>query len=524
MHFKAATLTTLVAATAATATPVDNGMIRQHVIIPQQNQLCFSQVPFQMCAEGFRPESVFPQTMPMICMDSDSSEAIQAKEQVQNGEQLPQLKNKAAFEVQHMQRRAPRTCAPKNGDDEDENSEQSKPVDIRKKMRSNWVPILRTGTGTNSNSANKNEDQSELPERALRPMTEEQEQEWVEEISEKKSYKAQKHLNESFKVNGYDRQRLNLHKIMRMPRSEYQEFKEQITEAARYPYNAQWLAKYEQQLPLIYTNVVNSLRDEIATYYPQQESQDGLQRQFQTQFTRAAERAYFFLMQQVILERNHVPKDDQGLPLYPSVNAMVKKVWETLKLELTESEIENVQESVQAYLQKLQKERPHVYELQFQLPSQLTFEKRTDLSDAAKTLLKIAQAGLRLAAQKAHEYDAPQPEHTKWAFTDEEAQREIDEAKRWIESNKSSIQNKQDKNRQDKEDNQENNYDDKDQSAGFGGVTDNKKFQKLIKKHEDTFDDDQASENDKPQDEQSMFNKVKVAIRSFEKTIRNLQN
>lgn len=524
MHFKAATLTTLVAATAATAAPVDNGMIRQHVIIAQPNQLCFSQVPFQLCADGFRPESVFPQTMPMICMDSDSAEAIQAKEQVENGQQLPQLKNKAAFEVQHMQRRAPRTCAAKNGDDEDENS---KPVDIRKKMRSNWVPILRSGTGTTFNSANQNEDQSELPERALRPMTEEQEQEWVEEISDKKSYKAQKHLKESFQVAGYDRQRVNLHKIMRMPSSQYQEFKDQITEAARLPYNAQWLAKYEQQLPLIYTNVVNNLRHEIAAYYPQQESQDVLQRQFQNQFNRAAERAYFFVMQQVILERNHVPKDDQGLPLYPSVNAMVQKVWQTLKLELTDPEIENVHESVRAYLQKLQKERPDVYELQFQLPSQLTFEKRTDLTATAQTLLKIAQAGLRLAAQKAHEYDAPQPEHLNWAFTDEEAQREIDEAKRWF-KNGNKVQNRQGKNRQGKQEEetnkQENDYDDKDQSTDYAGVSDNKKFQKLIKKHEDTYDDDQASENDKPEDDQSMFNKVKVAYRSFEKAIRNLQN
>jgi len=490
-------------------------MIRQHVIIPQQDQLCFSQMPFQVCAEGFRVETEFPQTMPMICMNADSSEAIQAMEQIKNGQKLPQLKQKAAFEVQHMQRRAPHTCVEKTDDDE---FEQPKPVDIRKKMRSNWVPIMRTGTETSNRNNEEQFDQRDLSERTLRPMTEEQESEWVSEVTDKESLKAQKHLKESMIVGDYQRPRLNLHKIMRMPEKEYQQWKTEMIKAARYPYNAQWLAKYEQQLPLIYTNVVNNLRNEIGTYYPEQESQNELQ----LQFTRAVERAYLFVVQQVILERYHAPKDEQELPLYASVQAMAKKVWITLQLELSPTEVENVQNSVQVYLQKLQNERPSDYELQFQLPSKLTFDKTTDLTQTAKDLLKIAQTGLRLAAQKPHDYDAPETEHLNWAFSDEQAQREVEEAKRWSQNKKNSVQRNKQQN-----DNQDQDQDQQDANQQYLKQKNSQWFQN--KQKQDSYDseykyEDENTETEKQQDGQSLFNKLKVAIRSFEKTIRDYQS
>jgi hypothetical protein len=372
---------------------------------------------------------------------------------------------------------------------------------IRDETRSNWLPILRKITPLEQESI-----ESTLPQQPIEfenKMSLAQEKSWIQQAE--RTLKGHQQVTKSTVRSGaLNFETLNMHELMNLSQSEYKTFKRMLSAAVQEPKYAEWMRKYEQEMPLLFVNVANSFRD----YFTRESSRSAPLTQVQKEFQSAVERSYLFVAQHVIAERESVPRDDQERPLQPSIGSLMHKVWMTLRQEMTSEEVHQVQVEVSEYLEKFRYSNPEQYQLQFGFSDEVSNEKNSDLKHTSINMLNVLYSALRLAGQKPHKYNAPALQHQEWAFDDVRAEQELAKAQRWM-KNSQLIQ---------KTDEQEKSEQFKDAKFTNKWSQYNEQLRKTGNQ-DDKFD---SFDRDEPIQEGGLFNTIKLVMRSFNKnTARN---
>lgn len=457
----------------------------RHHTIEMADKICISQRAHATCIrQPGEPTEWISKSEQMACFDKSDEQGRQYWEEAIEGKRL--YLTKRATDV--MQIQVPTKCG-------------SKEIDSQLKRRSNWLPIMRQNRPIQEED---NEWDQPKEENAAYDqwLSQEQEKKWFDDVKARfDSYNQQVKEIRVQSGDAYFHVK-DLHHLMGLTNEQYERFEKQVKKVAERSEVAEWFELYELPLQKTFDTLIQRLIAQIGSQYREPE----LKIRTVNQLRRVTKRVYMYMVEQMLAEYDQVPRDGDNRPLRPTTGAMIAKVWYVLRHELTADEVRLVERDVERYMQKVKEERPVEYESKMQLPTKYRIVKNEQ--DARSTVfhvLKIAQAAIRLAADEKHEYSVASEYHQKWLKNDEAADREYAKAQRWLKANQEQKTTEWDKMK----------------------LVSNKKYESQDEEPAFEYEQDQEQPeyDDKEGDRDSLFDKLKFAIRSFEKkTIGRFQN
>jgi len=556
MQLKAGIVSALVAASAVSATPIDNnsGLTQKHQVIQHGGQTCITQHQVNACTSGYVPKYYRKANMPFVCREQFSQDTI---ERAESGEQIEEFKNEQP--TQYMQRNVPRACISNDQDAQNDQDEQ----DQQQRGRRNWQPFrgARTGKQQQMSEQDAREFEHELNEKFSKnhvqyqvnensDLQQQQQQEQQQQMPEQQRRQQAKQAIRNKWA------QLPLHRMMKMSDNEVAKVEYQLRQLiANQPQVANWVFKYDQQLPKLYSKLVETLAEDIMQPYLTEDEK--LRQMVQHQITNAASRVYTWMVKQMVVERDEYRRqnkqnggerndentdddqydDKQGqqgqqgqqnqqdaqkqqqtweLEDVPEFEEITKRVWEAAQRELHNSEIENTKQTLNNFFEHTKQDRPEQYQKMFK-----TFEQHNlntqESQRIAKKLLQLVIAGIQISAPEHPSFEQQQQQNQAG---DEQQLQRYHAINQFTEEQLSEAENKlRSAVNQDWADFADNNNNGKETND----------YENWSDEQENEYQQQQQQQQLQQQQQQNgfangLFGKLKVIFQRFEKNIRGQSN